>query len=536
MRKSLKSLWSAGAICAAFFVLNFNAHAQVPNIPGSLNERGSEEAAAIGATGMSVGDTRGRVQRGCDEEGYPSLSHCLADRHAPQYRFHPAERHYPAPVSWFLERVHLRFSHDDCLDASITPLGEVRAALLPTYSHEIIERQWSAWPPGYICKRTGSFMPSDRAHTTRDGFFLQIPNNDDEGATRRGVTPNNGVSPTKWEVYAHVAPRIEVATGRQLGWQVQYWLFFPYDAGPVTIDIPTPSPAGDVRTNIPSYVRPGHEGDWEVMAVDIGMLGHIERLWYKAHKTARPFITSRVTLANDAGDTGKYPDVASADYPHPVAYIGLSKHPHHPEAGTFDAPVGTKDYTADGGVVWNSQGSVVLLPERHEDMPDELRWTQYGGHWGEIGEFSDTSGPTGPAMKGDFCGMPINQERLLACRPECLPDVGRRDAWVIFYERPGFGGPREMHRASSRQDREKFLDFRSMDFNDRVSSIEWCLPEGDNYELFRDFDYEGERLTLPGRGRYGSVREMTIGLSEDFDNQASSGRFSFQRDRVRDNR
>ena len=126
------------------------------------------------------------------------------------------------------------------------------------------------------------------------------------------------------------------------GW-ITYWLFYGYND---------------------FVARFNHEGDWEKVSVYLDKNNRITGVYYSAHhggcRTGKP--------------SGR-----------PEAFAAKGSHANYPKPGTYTA---RQDHASDRGPAWATQNRLLRLAEQP--------WYGYGGGWGEVGEFSDTTGPLGP--------------------------------------------------------------------------------------------------------------------------------------------
>ena len=110
--------------------------------------------------------------------------------------------------------------------------------------------------------------------------------------------------------------------------------------------------------------RFNHEGDWERLSVYLDRNNRAIGVYYSAHhggcRIGKP--------------TGR-----------PVAYAAKGSHANYPKPGTYTSG---QDHASDQGPAWSTQNRLARLSAQP--------WYGYGGGWGEVGEFSDTTGPLGP--------------------------------------------------------------------------------------------------------------------------------------------
>lgn len=116
-----------------------------------------------------------------------------------------------------------------------------------------------------------------------------------------------------------------------------------------------------------------HEGDWERIAIRLNASNQPQEVQYFQHHTS-------CTLP--------WSDVPKA-FGRPVLWITKEAHGSYP-AGA-DAHSG--DRISGSGPLWTTSDNL--------DRLGEQPWYGFGGGWGEVGNFSDTTGPDAPPHKGE---------------------------------------------------------------------------------------------------------------------------------------
>lgn len=190
---------------------------------------------------------------------------------------------------------------------------------------------------------SGGARPSD--------FFLEIAG--DEDRVRRGDLASA-------LAYAHVLtwPEFE---------DIQYWFFYPYN--------------GDMG---PGPINFAHEGDWEHVTLRVAC-GRVTRAFFSAHhKEGKVLDAARCAFVGERL----------------VVYSARHSHASYPTGGKQARNNLPDDHTADLGPEWRTWERLEWLD------PHPPRWLRYSGHWGEIGEFKDTTGPRGPSHQRAWSGDP----------------------------------------------------------------------------------------------------------------------------------
>jgi hypothetical protein len=283
-------------------------------------------------------------QADVDGDGIPDhWEDKLAGRFAPEVRLAPASEDWarPASVDWYLQRVHMRFENKGACNGDVTVLG-VGAVTQENIANRTAREKNMTWKG---CRSSGKLHSS--ASSTR--FFLQPPDD----------AVHNGAPASQWRAYVHVRNSPTLAGG----YDVQYWFFYAYND---------------------AFGSFNHEGDWERVTVTATASGEFHRANYSQHETSTTYTAAQLTFVHDT---------------HPVVYSADGSHANYPKAGSFgieDAPV--DDHAYEGGPKWETWKSFVNVGEKNAPRQGQT-FIQYGGRWGEIGETSWTSGPTGPAFK-----------------------------------------------------------------------------------------------------------------------------------------
>jgi len=281
-----------------------------------------------------------------------SFEQTLIGRFAPVVRLYPTDPHRPSSAEWYMQRTHMRFHHSGCSDDQILNKGQITSGNITTQAH----RNKSGWP---FCSHSGSWEYSDlRSAPSR--FFLQIPNDSQESQTRLGAPSSD------WTCYAHVRR----PPGGLNGYDVQYWIFFPYNGD-------TSAGAG------------AHEGDWEHVTAWVSSDGNsLLSMFYSAHDDEGQWY-SPTAIYHSSG--------------RPVAYTAWHTHAHYPWPGLWERGILGDDFTANGGPVLDCLGRTINLGERNAALNGKT-WLNYGGRWGEIGAFGGGcpicfSGPWSPPVQ-----------------------------------------------------------------------------------------------------------------------------------------
>ncbi len=304
------------------------------------------------------------------DDAYENL---LLDQYAPEVRLHSGETNMPADADWSMAQTHMRFSHKLCPDHGIVSYGFVDANTITQQNHR--NTNWH-------CGHTGNTLYSDQYKSTdhRKGFFLEYPYGSGPSGAWLGAPDQRD-----WVAYGHVFPCGDyVNSGLGEAYVVQYWFHYAYNDW---------------------HLGFNHEGDWESIAVVVydndkvagPQAPYTSHYWYFQHHTKHWYAIWEVSTVPGT--------------PRPIVYVANGSHASYPgydNSCGFSVCRGStlcSDRCDGGGVIWNTRDTVTFggirnLGEKHFPRPG-MDWIRYTGRWGEIGEFSVTSGPHGPAQQAE---------------------------------------------------------------------------------------------------------------------------------------
>jgi hypothetical protein len=283
-----------------------------------------------------------------------ALEDHLMKRFGPELRLAPDadDGARPANVEWYLERVHMRFHHDNCPDHEVLARGAVTTDSIHAQQH---------YTSGSLCSHANG--PADLRHSNQRAteFFLQAV---DDEATHPGIPP---ARMAEWEAYIQVRPSSYVRPSDRLAatYDLQVWYFFPYN------------------DNIASA---NHEADWEHLTISISREETIVSVYFASHEAGHRFDDlAQLTFVEDT---------------HVVGYVADGSHATYESAGDHPGPV-VDDHCYEGGPAWRTWERFGNLGQIDHVLGGR-DWARYGGRWGEIGETSFTTGPVGPMFNAKW--------------------------------------------------------------------------------------------------------------------------------------
>jgi hypothetical protein len=276
-----------------------------------------------------------------DHDGLPDgWEQQLMTTYAPEVHLAQGEWALPANVDWYLTKVWMRFNHAHCPDHQVIALGQGTQQNLSQQQHATTD---------FFCFHTSTVYSSGDAHAE---FFLQPP----DDSVHDGL-PNND----DWRVYAHVKPSSVLAGGAD----IQYWFFYGYDYTTLNFN---------------------HEADWEHITVTVDGHGKLSSIYYAEHNYGTQYALSDVTFVRGT---------------HPVVYSAVGTHASYAKPGSYEITGSPYTDHASDGRVWDTGNNVINVGERNAPLSGQ-DFIRYGGGWGEIGDFSFTTGPRTPSVQGSW--------------------------------------------------------------------------------------------------------------------------------------
>ncbi|HXI54990.1 MAG TPA: hypothetical protein VNO55_02950, partial [Polyangia bacterium] len=199
----------------------------------------------------------------------------------------------------------------------------------------------------------------------------------------------------------------------------------------------------------------------------------------------------------------------------------LSEYGHSAPAGSqtsLETPVGQKhmycsdndntdqcDFSAAAGAYVDPNGKVILYSTDYDGdggfSSDGVLVHGNGAPWFQQPPF--------PGYPGFIRGIEFHERHGNFGGSTACPTLA--DAWVEFYENPNFnnegadGGQTFRVSYPERSERSAVLGTNS--FNDKASSIRWCLPAGASFKVFRD-NWSGSSAVLNGSGKVVGVTNL----------------------------
>jgi hypothetical protein len=315
---------------------------------GGDNEHGHEADDSDGHAPLSVPLTAGKPPGAVQKKAAPKAQSAKASkltiqeataRYAPLVYLAPGETHKPTNASQYIANSSLRWSHDSGRrDHEIAPRGGVDEHRLGHggYQHQV-EGRFSGHHGDQI-RSDQDVRPKDgKGDGGNEGFFLDLDNSKHES-----------LGSTNAPMY------YEAVEGRF----ITFWFFYAYNAGPI--------PGG----------ADNHEGDWERITVKLNANNRATHVAYFQH--------------NGPPEEKKWKDVSKSGT-HPIVFSAKGSHASYFTAGKHGlGPGGIVKDTTGKGEQWRTW--------QHMQNARAQDWYGFGGAWGEVGNYKDTTGPQGPSQ------------------------------------------------------------------------------------------------------------------------------------------
>lgn len=264
------------------------------------------------------------------------MNHQDAIKYAPEIRLHSDERYFPMHPIDFIRLSRFRHHKGWGSDEGYNKIRK------KWYKNNSKASSYYDIPLEVINRFSShsngkNRRPRDENNGSSWNVFLQ-PN----GRPRGDRTPNRQVA-----VYYYIRRRRRMIPF-EIYWAITYWFFFGYNDG---------------------FLSQNHQGDWEHISLTFDLEKRLKHVYMAAHGSPTRYDKSSVRFIDE----------------HPIVYSAKGSHASYPRPGIYH--FGT-DHTEDGGYRWQTWLNCQPL----KNQP----WRNFAGAWGEVGEFSSTTGPLGP--------------------------------------------------------------------------------------------------------------------------------------------
>jgi hypothetical protein len=173
------------------------------------------------------------------------------------------------------------------------------------------------------------------------------------------------------------------------------------------------------------------------------------------------------------------------------------------------------DMSSGAGTYIDPNGQVIVYSTDYDDDGFVLNPSNvYGNGLGEDGKPFQRSPPYAPFF-GFIRGMEFHERHGNHAPGSACPTLP--DAWVEFYQDPNYNSfgddAAQVYRINytTRNERDR-KNFGANDFNDKASSVRWCIPQGSSFKIFRD-GLSGPTAVLNGTGHVAQIADFTKGVT-----------------------
>ena len=261
---------------------------------------------------------------------------------------HQPETYFPASARrFFLFHSELKWNLPNWWDLTIAGRGQVRAIRLGASTQNqnpyvTTSRGTDGWDHNF---RARDFTrPWDESQDRgfarwNEGFFLNLV----------GEQYRTGANPNSLDV---VPAYYQYEPG---GRYITYWFFYPFNYGAAGFN---------------------HEGDWERISIKLDAANNPTHVALYRHGCHRVVTWAQIS---------KVPNST-----HPIVFSATGTHASYATAGKHEdtcAPIFDFTKATHAWQTWRSLADAEKQP-----------WYGFGGAWGEVGQFTDTTGPLGPSI------------------------------------------------------------------------------------------------------------------------------------------
>jgi hypothetical protein len=405
----------------------------------------------------------------------------LLDTYSPKFIFHPNEKFYPSTVEYFLERSSLRYRYSKRKTKEILPVGEVNSANLGIQIHGSDGEQ--------TVEQIGKHQPSFRKSRSRGEYYSAV-------ADQYREKVFEGFDPIKLDsllwCYANYGKLYE--DNILMGYQLQYWLFLPYN--------------GSI-----GY----HEGDWEGITVTVDTKGDFIFATYMAHGRSATYLPEQIIFADSIGNEQASERLQADEvFSHPVVFISKSMHASYPDKKVHRRWAGIIPLPADRtkrGSTFNSFSNTQLLPNRFM-ATNKMKWVQFAGRWGgrksKLFNSPDAAPYKRPYYRGSWFRHKVrkkesflrkkgrevgNEWGKLRFEPR-IPMCDPENRWLMMVSRNDL---REQYFAELYRMDDPVAKYHNLDlynFDNVITGMMECSQPEDTYITFDAINYGGKKRVV----------------------------------------
>ncbi len=409
----------------------------------------------------------------------------LLNRYAPKFIFHPNEKFLPSTVNYYLDHSSLRYRYSKKKTKEILPVGEVSGSNLGTQVH--------GSEGNLTVAEISKHQPSFRKSRTRGEYYVEVADQ-----YRNEIFNGFGLDQMDEQLLVYGNYGKLFKDERFMGYQLQYWLFFPNN--------------GSI-----GY----HEGDWEGISVTVDSTGAFVYATYMSHGRSGTYLPEQIIFADSAGNE----QVTAAAYPdqrfsHPLVFVSKAMHASFPNEKVrrrWKLFIPLPADRTKRGPSFNSFGRVQLLPNRFM-ATKKMKWVQFTGRWGgrRSNLFNSPEGAT--AKRGYYRGTwfrhkDVKKDNDLRARGNRIGSIWGRlrfeprlpigdseNRWVMMLSRSDIRlqSYAELYRRDDPI--QKYHNLNLYNFNNVITGIISYTHQEDTYITFEDINFGGKMEEMKWSG------------------------------------
>jgi len=411
----------------------------------------------------------------------------LLDKYAPKFIFHPNEKFLPSTVEYFLEHSTLRYRYSKKNTTEILRLGEVNGSVLGQQIH--------GSEGDFTVEEIGKHQPSFRKSRSRGEYYVEVVEQHRDKVLE-------GFDPDKLDeqLISYASYGRLYADSIFMGYQLQYWLFFPNN--------------GSIGS---------HEGDWEGISVTVDESGEFIYATLMAHGRSGTYLPQQIAFADSVGnEQASVSEKPNEVFSHPVAFFSKAMHAAYPDKKIrrrwkFIVPL-PADRTKRGAI-FNSHSKVQLLPNRFM-ATGNMKWVQFAGRWG--GRRTNLfNSPDAPPYKKPYNRGTWFRHKDVKKKPELraignkigaawgrlrfeprLPICDADNRWLMMVSRNDL---REQYYAEIYRTDDPIAKYHNLDlynFDNVITGTTSCLEGNDTYITFEDINFGGEKRVMTSEKKF----------------------------------
>lgn len=405
----------------------------------------------------------------------------LLDRYAPKFIFHPNEKFLPSTVEYFLENTTLRYRYSKKKTKEILGLGQVTGSVLGQQIHGSTGDQ--------TVLEIGKHQPSYRKSRSRGEYYVEVVE-EHRDKVFEGFEPDK----LDEQLITYTSYGKLYADSVFMGYQLQYWLFFPNN--------------GSIGF---------HEGDWEGISVTVDERGGFIFATYMSHGRSGTYLPEQIIFADSNGnEQASVSDRPNARFSHPVVFFSKAMHAAYPDKKIrrrWKAIIPLPADRTKRGATFNAYSRAQLLPNRFM-ATGKMKWVQFAGRWG--GRRTNLfNSPDSPPYKKPYQRGTWFRHKDVKKKPELraagneigsvwgrlrfeprLPLHDEENRWLMMVSRNDL---RQQYYAEIYRTDDPVAKYHNLDlynFDNVITGTTGFLKSDDTYITFDDINFGGEKYLM----------------------------------------